>query len=210
MPSTFSTDARLAAVAAGQQGAFTRAQATTAGFAAAQITRRVQAGAWTRVLPAVYCHATAPRSQALELWATVIWARPPCAVSHATAAALWGIAPWEGGGVEIVVARPRAPRTAGVAVHRVGRLDATDVAYMRGLPVTTPVRTVIDLAAGLGEHDLRPVVDRARTRGLVTVRAVSARLDEIGAAGRPGAGRLRAVLEAIGSGVVEPSARMAG
>ena len=95
-------------------------------------------------------------------------------------------------------------------MHRAATIEPADVIRVAGLPVTTPARTIIDLAGVLDPHDLRAVVERARARPVVTIRAVCLRLDEIGGSGRPGIARLRALLVAVGSGPVEPSARMAG
>jgi hypothetical protein len=210
MVSTMAADARLAVVAAGQLGAFTRAQATLAGFSAAQIERRVRAAAWVRVFPRVYRHAATPAASALSHWAAVLWAGQPCALSHTSAAAIWRI---RGGAVdrpELIVPRARAPRAGGVVVHRVTRIDGNEVLDVDGLPVTSPLRTIIDLAGVLGDEDLAAIVAAARSRRLVTVRDLRFRLDEIGTVGRPGAARLRGLLTTIGSVQVGSSARMAG
>jgi hypothetical protein len=201
---------RLAATAIAQAGAFTRDQAIAAGFGSNQIARRVRAGAWARVLPRVYRHASTPASTTFRFWAAVLWAGPGCALSHTSAAAVWRI---PGAGVaapELIVPGTRAPRVAGVLVHRAARIDETDVICVRRLPVTSPARTVVDLAGVLGDTDLAAAVASTVSRRLVTVRALRGRLDEIGTVGRPGAARLRSLLVAIGSGGVEPSARMAG
>ena len=208
--STMATDARLAEVAVVQQGVFTRAQATNAGFSAAQIERRVRAEMWARVLPGVYRYAATPVSNGLAHWAAVLWAGPQCALSHASAAAIWRIRGAWLGRPELIVPKTRAPRVAGVLVHRVTRIDELDVVRVAQLPVTSPVRTIIDLAGVLGPGDLELALASARSRRLLTIRAVRRRLDEIGTVGRPGAVRLRALLAATGSGRVDPSARMAG
>jgi hypothetical protein len=207
---TMTAESRLAVVAVGQQGAFTRAQALEAGFSAAQIERRVRAEVWVRVFPRVYHHASTPRSSALAHWAAVLWCGQPCALSHTSAAALWRIRTGSVERPELTVPKARAPRVDGVVVHRTQRIDGDDVASVGGLPVTSPVRTVIDLAGALTERDLEVLIHRARARRVVTVRALRTRLDEIGTLGRPGAARLGRLLATIGSGRVEPSARMAG
>jgi hypothetical protein len=208
--STLAGDARLAEVAVVQQGVFTRAQATASGFSASQIERRVRARAWERVLPGVYRHAATPASTALAHWAAVLWAGPECALSHASAAAIWRIPGAPLDRPELIVLKTRAPRARSVVVHRVIRIDDHDVLRVGRLPVTSPVRTIIDLAGVLGTDDLELALASARSRRLVTIRAVRGRLDEIGTVGRPGATRLRTLLAAIGSGRVDPSARMAG
>ena len=208
--STMASDARLAEVAVEQHGVFTRAQATASGFSAAQIERRVRAEVWERLLPGVYRHAATPASNALSHWAAVLWAGPDCALSHTSAAAIWRIPSAVLGRPELIVPKARAPRVRDVLVHRVTRIDDDDVLRVGRLPVTSPVRTIIDLAGVLEAGDLELALASARSRRLVTIRAVRGRLDEIGTVGRPGAARLRTLLAAIGSGPVEPSARMAG
>jgi hypothetical protein len=216
MSASLAGDARLAGVAAAQAGVFTRAQATAAGFGAAQIERRVRAGVWQRLLPRVYRHAGSPASAAASHWGAVLWAGPGCVLSHTSAAEVWRMRVAPGASPEVLVPRSRAPRVAGVTVHRVAGLREIDVVRIRsGLPVTTPMRTIVDLAAVLSTDDLRVALAHAVARGLVTVRAVATGLDEIGSAGRPGAARLRRLLAASGSGVggsgvARPSARMAG
>ena len=205
-------DARLSQIAVAQHGVFTRAQAIAVGFGVGRVDRRVRAGAWERVLPRVYRHAAAPRSAAQSRWAAVLWAGPGCALSHTSAAALWRIGPEMRADdrVELVVGRARAPRNAIVIVHRLSPVAAGEVIYGDRLPLTAPVRTIIDLAGVLPAAELEIALDRARARGLLTVRALRLRLDEIGTAGRPGTARLRALLAVVGSGRVNPSARMAG
>jgi hypothetical protein len=210
MADGLATDARIARVAISQEGAFTRGQAVGAGYSPAAIERRLRAGAWERVLPRVYRHAATPASVALLEWAAVLWVGTGCALSHASAAGIWRIAATSADRPELIVPRSRAPRSAAVLVHRVTRIDDGDIVRVGVLPVTSPLRTIIDLAGVLSERDLEVALRRARFRGLVTVRAVQGRLDEIGTVGRPGAARLRALLAAIGSGQVHPSARMAG
>lgn len=186
--------ARLAAVAVSQCGAFSRAQAVAAGIGSSGVDRRVRAGEWVRVLPRVYRHAATPPTGALARWAAVLWAGPPCALSHTSAAALWSIPVPAFVWPEIVVPNVRAPRAAGVVVHRVARLRAGDVVTRRGLPVTSPARTLVDLAAVLGPERLEIAAVGACELGVVDAQAVVERLDRLGRAGRPGAGRLRAIL----------------
>ena len=76
-------------------------------------------------------------------------------LSHRSAAALWGIR--ETARARIDVAVPRALRSPpAIQLHRV-RLSADEVTEQRGLRVTTPPRTLLDLAAVL----TRPQLERA-------------------------------------------------
>jgi len=209
--SVLEADSRLARVAATQAGAFTREQAARAGFSASQVQRRLAAGAWVRIHPRVYRHAGVPPTRALALTAALLWAGPDAACSHTTAAALWRVAVIEPAGIEVTVPRTRAPSTAGVVVHRVTCLDRGDITMMLGgLTVTKPVRTLVDLAAVVPGVELAGILHRALSRGLVTRRALAARLDTPGTRGRPGTARLRTLLGTIGSASEGASARMAG
>jgi hypothetical protein len=205
-----SLDARLAAVAVEQQGVFTRAQAISVGFSGAQIHRRTQLSVWQRVLPRVYRHAATPHSAGVSHWAAVLWAGPGCALSHASAAAIWRMTITRADAPELIVPNTRGPRVGGVVVHRVTGLGEEDLTRVGQLPVTAPVRTIIDLSSVLGASELRAALASAQSRGLLTVRAVRGRLDEIGSAGRPGAARLRTLLTSFGSERGHSSARMAG
>ena len=210
MSSTLGADAQLARVAVRQGGAFTRAQAAAAGFHPAQIERRVRTGGWERVHPCVYRYGATPMSAALVHWAAVLWAGPECALSHTSAAAIWRLPVASIDRPELIVPKRRAPRRAGVVVHRVARIDAGDILQPHGLPVTSPVRTLIDLGGVLAADDLEMVLLHALSHRLTTVRALGVRLAEMGTAGRPGAAGLRTLLASFGSAPGEPSARMAG
>jgi hypothetical protein len=204
-------ESRLARVAATQNGAFTREQAAHAGFSASQVQRRLGAGAWVRLYPRVYRHAASPPNRALVLSAALLWAGPGAVLSHTTAAAMWRVTGVEDETTEVIVPRTRAPRASGVVVHRVAHLDRADVtATAGGLTLTTPVRTMVDLAAVVPGAELAATLDRALGLGLVTRRALAARLETLGTRGRPGTARLRALLGTVGSASEGASARMAG
>jgi hypothetical protein len=80
-------------------------------------------------------------------------------LSHRSAAALWGLRPGVLRRVEITVPRALRSRT-GLRVHR-GILAADEVTAVRGIPVTTAARTLVDLAAVLTAARLERAVDEA-------------------------------------------------
>ena len=76
-------------------------------------------------------------------------------LSHLPAAALWHLRPASDGHVDVTVSRCLRPR-GGLKVHRA--VLATDERTVRdGIPVTTPARTLLDVAAVLS----RPALERA-------------------------------------------------
>ena len=80
--------------------------------------------------------------------AAVLWAGEGAVVSHATAAVLWGF-----DGVRARRSSSGFRRSATrshelVVVHRGNALDRADRTMLGPIPITTPVRTLIDLSAG--------------------------------------------------------------
>ena len=67
------------------------------------------------------------------------------------------------------------------------------------ITLTSPARTLIDLAGALDDEDLTAVVEDAIHRGLTTAPAIRRRLDALGGKGRPGTARLRAILDDRGN-----------
>jgi very-short-patch-repair endonuclease len=77
-------------------------------------------------------------------------------LSHATAAAAWDLRP-HAGAIHVTVVGNARQRT-GLRVHRSRTLEATS---RRGIPITTPARTIIDLARTLKGRPLEQALDRA-------------------------------------------------
>jgi hypothetical protein len=68
----------------------------------------------------------------------------------------------------------------GVVIHPGPPLHPDDLTTLDGLPITSPSRTLIDLAECLTEHELRAAFARARELGLLdpdALRASRARLE---------------------------------
>ncbi|MDN3494655.1 hypothetical protein QL996_01830 [Planococcus sp. APC 4015] len=107
---------------------------------------------------------------------------PPVATfSHFSAAALWDIPLPRTAGDVIHVTTPsgrRAPRRRDVVGHQ-SALAEDDVRVLRGIRVTSPVRTFIDLAAFLPPNALVAVADRivSRRTPLATEAAVRQAID---------------------------------
>jgi hypothetical protein len=82
------------------------------------------------------------------------------ALSHRSAGALSGMRPSARAAIEVTVGRKvRGP--AGVEVHH-ARLEPDEVTTIDGIPVTTPARTLVDLAAVLPADQLRKAVRQAQ------------------------------------------------
>ena len=127
-----------------------------------------------------------------ELAACLACGRPSYG-SHTSAGALWEMIAPRSGPVEMTVSGEARSRT-GIRVHRTRSLPAADVADVRGIPVTAPARTLLDLAASLDEDELQRALSEAFARQLVTERELISVLAR--GRGHPGAATLRALLDA--------------
>ena len=70
----------------------------------------------------------------------------------------------------------------------------SDITVLNGIPVTTALRTVIDIAPELPDDRLRGVVEDCLDRQLFTINEAKERLAEDDMRTRPGAVRMRALL----------------
>ena len=104
--------------------------------------------------------------------------------------ALWGFWTWEERRIDVTV--PGGARDIdGIRVHRSRTLER-DVQVRQGIRVTTPARTLLDLAAVLPEKGLRRVVRRAQAQHEVSIRQILELLARSN--GHRGASKLRAVI----------------
>jgi very-short-patch-repair endonuclease len=119
-------------------------------------------------------------------------------LSRYSAAGLWLPARVRGGEpVDVAVFRGRAAPRPGINVRTMHSLRRDEITVHDGIPITTPARTLYDLADAAGERELERMVVKAFAQRLVDRSGLLALLDRH--AGRPGATRLRAIIEA-GSG----------
>lgn len=194
--------ARAAKIAEGQRGLATRGQLREAGFSRGAIDRATRAGWLRRLHRGVYQVGPLVAPGAREL-AAVLACGPVSAVSHASAAVLHALLKDRGGHspVDMKVAGGDRGRMPGIRPHRVVAIDPEDVMSLDGIPVITPLRTVVDLAASAARGEepvgvVERVVARAEHRGLVTLAALAVALADL--RGRPGVAILRAILDLPG------------
>jgi very-short-patch-repair endonuclease len=98
---------------------------------------------------------------------------PTALLSHISAAALWGFMTWDDRYPEVTVVGTWSCRHPGLRVHRTTTLDRDDTARHRGIPVTSPARTLLDLAATLDHGPLRSATRRAQSLQRVNLRQLA-------------------------------------
>src|SRR5262249_12340725 len=118
------------------------------------------------------------------------------AISHRSAGGMYEIPGGRDNLIELSCVRWRRSRKPGLIVHERRRLDEQDVTTVNGIRVTTPERTVIDLASCY-PHDryLEYVVQAARRKGLSTYESMRATFNRHARRGLKGVAALRIVLD---------------
>jgi very-short-patch-repair endonuclease len=185
-------DLAIARLAAAQHGVVTRSQLAGLGLGRGAIAHRVARGRLHRVHRGVYLVGHPVLAPLAAEVAAVLACGPGAVLSHRSAAGLWGLLASTGPVVDVTVpGRNPGPRS-GVLVHRVARLDRGDVTRRRGIAVTAPARTLLDLAELLPSRALERALEEAEIQGLARPRDVLALLER--SPGRRGAALLRTLL----------------
>lgn len=183
--------AALAAIASKQLGLVTRAQALRCGFSPSAIKRLVASGRLIVLHRGVYRDAAVPRQQAQGLVAALLACGPSAAASHCSAALLWQLEVPAPAKPEVTVPCERQPQVSGIAVYRTRCWSRADIVTLQAVRVTSPMRTLIDIAAAIDEATLEQAHDSLWRRRLVTPERVTERLARPSYRSRAGAGVLR-------------------
>ena len=163
---------RLFETAVGQEGHFTTAQAAEAGYSPQLLNRHLRSGTIRRVRRGIYrvVHfPTGEQEDLVELW---LWSDRTGVLSHETALALHDLSDLLPARVHLTL--PAAWRTRRLRMPDGAALHFADVAetersWVGAVPVTTPLRTIVDCARDdLSPDLLRQAVEQALARGLVS------------------------------------------
>jgi very-short-patch-repair endonuclease len=160
------TDVELAALAAQQHGIVATRQLQ---LSPAAITQRVRSGRLHRLHQGVYAVGHNGLHREAQWMAAVLALGRTAVLSHRSAASLWRIR--DGEGPRPDVTSPGRHRHPAVATHRAG-LVAADRRVRFGIPVTSPSRTLVDLAHVLPFDELVAAVREAQFLRLFDRRAI--------------------------------------
>lgn len=215
---------RIAAIGERQHGVVQRRQLLAAGVTPDMVASRLGSGGLRRVFTGVYLlgHLRGPLEPPLApQMAAVLACGPGVLVSHRCAAELLELGPRPhraiGEGrptpprsgirrrppVDIAFPRGRTPsRRPGIRAHR-ATLEPGDASAVEGIPVTSPTRTILDLAAVATSRELERAVARAERLGLID----EGQLERLVARsrGRRGALLLRSVVQRGGGALLTRS-----
>ncbi len=177
---------RVAQLAAAQWGVLSFDELGSCGLTRKEVMTRVRNGHLHPLYRGVYAVGHTNLTREGAFLAAVKACGPTAHLSHYSAAALYGLVRWDYRYPEVTVTGKR--RHAGIRTHRTTIPDAT---HHQGIPITTPARTLIDLAGQLDYGPLRRAVREAQ-RHLVTIPQILTTLDRLGP--RPGIANLTKIL----------------
>jgi very-short-patch-repair endonuclease len=171
---TTRSDVVVAQLASKHWGVLSLEELRSCGLTSDAVEVRVRNGHLHPLHRGVY--AVGHTNLALEgrLLAAVKACGPTAHLSHFSAATVYGLVRWDDRYPEVSVTVKR--RHPGIRVHRTTTPDRT---WQRGIPVTTPARTLVDLAGILDYPALRRAVREAQ-RKLVTIPQILTTLDGLG------------------------------
>lgn len=183
-----------------QAGYLTLRQALACGVTKATIRANLRSGLWTSVKPGVYL--VAGHRQTVRGRIAAACAALGAVASHESAAELHGIPHVRRGMAVVTVPIRTTNRFPQVVVHQSTDLTARYVTEIDRIPVTTPVRTVIDLAVSIPRRRLGRIIDRCVVAGLFSVDHLAETVGALSRQGKKGFANLHALLEERTSGFV--------
>jgi len=184
---------------AGRQGGHVAHEQLVAfGLTRHAIANQIARGSLIPVFRGVYAVGRLPTNPLDAAHGALLACGDRSALSHGSAASLWEI--WRDWRypLELTVAGDR--RQPGLHVHHSRTLTRADITTERGLRVTSPARTILDIAPTVTDKRLARAINDLRLRHLLTIEA----LDTLTARHRrrPSAKRIRAI---IGASHAEPT-----
>lgn len=157
-------DGVIAGLARHQHGVVTRRQLCGTGMTEHQIDGRLAGGSLHQVHQGVYVFGARRISRKGRWLASVLACGPDAVLSHRAAACLWSLMSPRNLYPEVTV--PRGRRVRRPRIHcREGDLTADEVGEVDGIPVTSPFRTMVDLAAVLDPRQLERAWNELKIRG---------------------------------------------
>lgn len=176
-----------------QHWVITRGQLLSLGFSSKAIRHRLERGRLYSLYQGVYAVGRPEPTQEGRWMAAVLACGDGAALSHRSAAALWGFGEEMRGRIDVSVNRHCQLQRPGIHVRSRPFLPSRDIGARLNIPLTQPVRTFLDIAIELPRNRLERAVNEADKRGLIDPDSLRAALDDH--PGEPGVRPLRELLD---------------
>ena len=175
-----------------QHGVITHRQLRDLGFTAKAIKHRIATARLHRLHEGVYAVGRRELTQEGRWMAAVLACGEGAALSHQSAAQLWGIRKPAPGRIHVTVHASRKPRQPGIQIHRRADHDPEHCRARQGIPLLSPLLTLVDLAASTDPTALERAVNEADGLDLIDLDEARSQLESTQ---RAGAAKLRKLLD---------------
>jgi very-short-patch-repair endonuclease len=182
----------IADVAASQHGTISFEQLLACGLSRQAILRRVQKGWLHSLYRAVYAVGHANVGFEGRMFAATLASGRGSMGARLWAAVAHGMEQGIEGKVQVLVVGRDAPVRDGIDARSTELIDPVDVGMWRGIPVTSPTRTLVDLAADVGEDHITRMLRTALGKKLTSLPQILETKHRLGP--RPGSKLLAKVL----------------
>ncbi len=158
-----------------QHGVIAREQIARLGLSAGWVQHRVARGWLGRLHRGVYLVGPLEVQHSRAMAATLAVGEGAL-LSRYPAAVLWGDRPPGQGPIEITVVGREVRARKGIRTHTAAHLHPEDATRHLGIPVTSPARTLLDLATVVSPRDLGRATEEAQVQRRVTLHSLNEQL----------------------------------
>lgn len=184
---------RVLALAEEQHGVVSRDQLRSLGLNGPAIDYRVRRGRLHRVARGVYAVGRPQLPQHGRWMTAVLTCGGGAVLSHSSAAALWRMGREVPQLSELSLPSASYRQRDALLIHRRPALRRRDVTEEYGIPVTTPVQTLVDMALRLDRAEIERMINGADKYNVIHPPALRRALAE--RAGERGVAKLRHILD---------------
>ncbi len=149
-------------------GWFRAADAIASGVSRQQLARYATSAVLTRSSHGVYRLNDFPSQPFEDVIVACLWAGPAAVASHATAVAIYGLGDEMPASIHITIPHRLRKRRPGLIMHIAD--IGSDSSSRDGVPVTSVVRTIVDVAREMSAKDVSALIDEAEGKGLLRQR----------------------------------------
>lgn len=189
-------DLEIQKTAMRQHGVICWRQLRTMPLTRRQVRERVSSGAWVRELPGVWRLSWAEPTWMHRVHSAALWGGADAFISHAAAAKLWGFDGIQRDDVDLSSPNQFRTRVGWLVPHLTAPLQREMRRTRCGVPVTSPARTLVDLAGVVAGNVLERAVEDAFRRQLISVPEMQRVVRRMPVQGKAGTGKVARLLEA--------------
>ena len=159
-----------------QGGLFTAKQAEACGYARSNHHYHIKTGNWVKEGRGIYRLSHIPVDEMTSYWKLLLWScnrksEPMAVFSHKTALSFYELSDVNPGKITVTVPKKFQKRAGHTKALRICKKDLLkkDVKQFKGLPVTTPLRTLLDIyeEKSLSDDFMEQAVKEALEKGLI-------------------------------------------